>query len=116
MEVGIDCIDISRFEESSLLMKRNLKRMFTEKEITYCQNKEHPSQHYAVRFAAKEAIQKAFTNYNVKIPLNDIEIVHQKNGIPYAQINHESADDYIIKISLSHSKTTAVSIAIISKR
>jgi len=116
MEIGIDCIDIARFNESSILLKQNLKRIFTNKEIDYCQKMEHPSQHFAVRYAGKEAVQKAFTEYNIAISLNHIEILKKENGKPFVHMVDDKAKDFNIKISLSHSKTTAVAIALITSK
>lgn len=112
MEIGIDCVDISRFEDSNYLIK-NLKKIFTEKEISYCQKKENTAQHYAARFAAKEAVIKALSEYQIKPYYNQIEILNNKDGKPIVNILNEN-NKFDIKVSLSHSRTTAVAIALIS--
>ena len=113
MEIGVDCINISRFKRSRLLNNSNLERIFSKKEIEYCKNKENPSQHYAVRFAAKEAIIKAFFAYEMKIKHNKIEILNNKNGLPFVKIIDDCFKTFDIKISLSHSKEIALAFVII---
>ena len=115
MEVGIDCVDIARFDKDALSNKKFLKRIFTKDEIQYCNTKGKPSQHFAVRFAGKEAIVKALSQYNIKIPLNQIEIVNNREGIPFVRILNEKYKDLEIKISLSHSSEIAIAVAIVSK-
>src|ERR1700689_3912319 len=62
LSLGCDVIDVARvrgvIERQG---ERFLERVFTPEERAYCQAHAHPYQHYAVRFAAKEAISKAFT-------------------------------------------------------
>ena len=116
MEIGIDCIDITRFDDEKVFTKRNLTRIFTEKEIDFCQKMQYPAQHYAVRFAGKEAVQKALTEYHIDLSLNQIEILNKKNGKPFVQIGDDKIKNLMIKISLSHSKTTAIAVALIVKK
>jgi holo-[acyl-carrier protein] synthase len=78
--------------------------------------KAKPSQHFSARFAGKEAIIKALSNYDIFIPHNQIEIVHTKNGIPHVNLLHEEGDQFEIKISLSHSNEIAFAFSIISKK
>jgi holo-[acyl-carrier protein] synthase len=74
--IGVDLVDVRRFE--SIIYRwgdRFLKRIFTEKEIRYCNTKKHPAQRFASRFAAKQAFVKALfpRGLNV-IHFRDIEI------------------------------------------
>ena len=78
-----------------LLSKKNsINRIFTKHEIQYCEKKAKPSEHYAARFAGKEAVIKAFYCYDIKIPLNQIEILNKKNGIPYVKILDDKIVDF----------------------
>lgn len=115
LEVGIDCVDISRFNKDVISKKNILKKIFTENEIQYCEKKGKTSQHYAVRFAGKEAIVKAFSCYYITVSLKQIEILNKKNGSPYVKILDDKLSDFDIKISLSHSRETAMAVAIITK-
>ncbi len=101
--VGIDIVKISRIE--SIIRsngKHFLKRVFTDKEISYAGGFLNRSEHLAGRFAAKEAIIKATGK---KIPMNEIEVLNDENGQPYSNING-------IKLSISHEKEYAVAIAL----
>jgi holo-[acyl-carrier protein] synthase len=115
LEIGIDCVNISRFEKDVLSKKNIITKVFTKNEIKYCEKKLKPSQHYAARFAGKEAVIKAFSHYNIDIPLNKIEIVNKKNRTPFVKILDDSRSDFDIKISLSHSNEIAIAFAIIIK-
>lgn len=74
--IGVDLVDVRRFE--SIIFRwqeRFLKRIFTEREISYCNTKKHPAQRFATRFAAKEAFIKAlFPRGQKGIRFQDIEI------------------------------------------
>jgi holo-[acyl-carrier protein] synthase len=115
LEIGIDCVDIPRFEQDIASKKKILKKIFTENEVQYCEKKMKAGQHYAVRFAAKEAIIKAFACYGIEISLSSIEILNKENRIPYVNILDDKLKEYEIKISLSHAENNAVACAIVSK-
>lgn len=74
--IGVDIVDVRRFETIIFRWReRFLKRVFTDKEIHYCNTKKHPAQRFATRFAAKEAFIKAlFTREQKGIRFQDIEI------------------------------------------
>ena len=74
IEVGVDCIEISRFRGQN---KSLLKKIFTIKEINYCENKKNPLQHYAVKFAGKEALIKAMYPFDVCLNVAQIEILNK---------------------------------------
>jgi len=115
LEIGIDCVGIPEFKKDVLSNDNIIKKVFTNNEISYCEKKLNSCQHFAVRFAAKEAVIKAFSCYNIKILLGQIEILNKKNGIPFVKILDDKLSDFDIKISLSHSKETAVAVAIVSR-
>lgn len=107
--IGVDLVDVKRFE--SIIFRwqhRFLKRVFTDKEIRYCNTKKHPAQRFATRFAAKEAFIKAlFPKAQEGVRLSDIE-VGESNQRPvinlYGKVK-ELAGKYKIKkvhIMLSH--------------
>lgn len=111
---GTDIIEIDRIKEDiEHIGKAFIDRIFNEKEIQYCESKKSQKyQHYAARFAGKEAAFKAIS-YQLKdkfsITWKDIEITNDKNGRPNIEIfgidkeNIESID-----ISLSHCKEYAI--------
>ena len=107
---GIDIVEIKKLEKA---VRRwgdvFLNRVFTKDELAYSQKKRFPMQHLAARFAAKEAIFKAFGT-NPKLNFKDIEISNDKFGRPYCVINKKKPP---ISLSLSHTDNYAVACAII---
>lgn len=114
IKCGVDIIEISRVKESiESLGERFINRVFTEKEIEYCESKKNQKyQHYAARFAAKEAVFKALSwklEDKYAICWKDIEVVDDKQGRPSLNIIGMNLDDIEnIDISLSHCKEYAV--------
>ncbi len=110
---GIDIIEIERIQRAiDRWGEHFLKHVFTDKEIEYVQEYKFPAQHYAVRFAAKEAVYKAIAD-NQHIGWKDIEILNHPNGKPYC-VCHDETFNHQILISLSHSKNYAVANAIVT--
>ena len=112
---GIDIIEIERIEKA---IERwgdvFLHHVFTKEEIAYAQKHRYPNQHYAARFAAKEAVLKAFGN-NSHINWKDIRINNDTDGKPVC-IYRNKKFKYEILISISHTKNYAVASAIISAK
>ena len=113
IKTGIDIIEISRIKES--IEDTNGKfceRVYTKKEIEYCESKKMQKyQHYAARFAAKEAVFKAISPYlksKYDIEWKDIEILNDENGRPYVQILNRNIEITNIDISISHNKEHAI--------
>ena len=115
MEIGIDCVNISRFDAEISSNHKFLEKIFTQNEIVYCKKKAKSSQHFAVRFAGKEAVIKALSHYDVNVPFNQIEISNDERGIPSVRLLNDDLNHFDIKISLSHSIETAMAVALVSK-
>ena len=117
--VGIDIVEIERIKTT--LEKwgdRFLKKVFTDDEISYCNSKAIPYQHYAARFAAKEAFYKALPkNSEYAVSWQDIEVISQKSGNPVIKFIHKKEELSSIKIhlSLSHSQNSAVAVVVLEK-
>ena len=79
--IGVDLIDVRRFESIIYRWQQKfLKRIFTDKEIKYCNTKKHPAQRFATRYAAKQAFIKAlFPRGQKGVSLKDIEIDQKEN-------------------------------------
>ncbi len=107
--IGVDIVDVKRFESIIYRWREQfLRRVFTDKEIKYCNTKKHPAQRFATRFAAKEAFIKAlFSREQKGIRFSDIEI-DQLDGRPVINLRgavSELAKGYDIKrthIMVSH--------------
>jgi holo-[acyl-carrier protein] synthase len=118
---GIDIVDIRRFErfvaEDNVALFR---RIFTSAEIDYCSARKRSAQHYALRFAAKEALLKAFgTGLRNGLSWQDMEVVNDKNGKPelklYGMAAQFAADRGMAGcfLSLSHDANCAVASVIL---
>lgn len=111
---GTDIIEIDRIKNSiEELGDKFLDRVFTKKEIDYCESKKNQKyQHYAARFAAKEAAFKAISwkiEDKYEICWKDIEVENDKQGRPILKItNIDLKDIENIDISISHCKNYAV--------
>jgi len=110
---GIDIVEIKRLEAAIARWGDVfLNRIFTEKELAYSNSKRFPMQHLAARFAAKEAVFKAYGT-NPKLNFKDIEICNDKFGRPYCLIKNKRRS---ITVSISHTHEYAVASAIIPKK
>lgn len=115
---GTDIIEIERIRESiEKTGQPFIDRIFTPNEIRYCESKNNVKyQHYAARFAAKEAIFKAISKAlgdKFSIGWKNAEIVNDENGRPnvkFIDINIEGLKE--IDISISHCKTYATATVI----
>ena len=112
--IGTDIIEIDRIAKAIDRWGESfLKHIFNDEEIAYAQKRKSPTQHYAARFAAKEAIYKAFGD-RTSLSWKDMTILNDKNGKPYCRLN-DSQCTHKILISMSHTKNYAVANAIIEK-
>ena len=111
ISVGTDIIEIERIKNA---IKRNeekfLKSIYTENEVKYCEGKKlQRYQSYAARFAAKEAIFKALSDYiDFNVSFNDFEILNNKNGKPEVRLSFKMESLDSIELSISHCKEYAV--------
>ena len=106
--IGIDIEKIERFKK---LTQKELKRIFTEKELEYVFNFNEPYSHIGGMWCVKEAVIKALKNK--AIPLKSVEILHHENGAPY--LNEEKLSKYIeeytyVDISISHNETDVIAV------
>ena len=124
IKCGTDIIEIERIKQNIENEKTGeafVKRVFTEKEIQYCENKKGQKyQHYAGKFAAKEAVFKAISDFldnKYQIEWKDIEILSNNQGKPI--LNLEKIDKIdkskieSVDISISHCKEYAIANVII---
>lgn len=117
--IGIDIIEIHRIKQSiEKFDERFLNKIYTQTELDYCQSKKNKYQHYAARFAAKEAIAKALaTGWSKGFRWKDIEIFNEKSGMPSVSLsgNLKSflGSDKSLKITMSHSEHYVTCFAII---
>ncbi len=114
IKCGTDIIEVARIQESiENLGEKFLNRVFTDKEIEYCISKKNMQyQHFAARFAAKEAIFKAISDCfknKYDITWKNIEILNDKKGRPYVHFIGLTLNEIQdMDISLSHLKEYAI--------
>ncbi len=121
VKIGIDGVDISRFNNWKALSKEKLKRVLNDEEISYCISEETlAAERFAAHFAAKEAFYKALSSLlSSDIPLlfacKHVGIHHKKNGVPFLEVNWKafSLDPRPIEVSLTHTTTTAIAMVVI---
>lgn len=118
MLVGIDIIDNKRMARAIERRPRLLERVFTRQEREYCLSKANPAQHFAARFAAKEAVGKALGT-GVR-SWQEIEVISTASGRPVVSVTGamgaaaKSAGAENLTISLSHSRSASVAVAVAS--
>ena len=113
----IECPRIGRMIEQH--GEEFLHRVYTEREIRYCQAKKHAIEHFAGRWAAKEAILKAIgTGWSRGICWTDLEVRNTATGAPQVLVRGGAKDAAIergigdILISISHCRTYATAYAL----
>lgn len=121
---GVDIVEIDRVRDAiNKWGKCFLLKVFTDREINYSNSRRISHQHFAARFAAKEAVIKAFGQPR-KHPIGwtDIEVLNDEEGKPVVRFhnkalalkNRKKIDNVIV--SLSHSKNYAVANAILLRK
>ena len=109
MELGVDLVEIGRVKSLARRNPKFLTRVFSAAEISYCRAKKNPWPHFAVRFAAKEAVYKALGK--AEIPLTAISVNRGKDGRPSVKIKGKAVRG--LKLSLSHGRDHAVAFAVL---
>lgn len=122
--MGVDIVEVYRMREAVTKWgKEFLTKIFTDREIDYSNARRFSYQHFAARFAAKEAVVKAIGEPR-KFPIRwtDIEVINDEEGKPVIEFRGDALKlkkrkkigDIIL--SMSHSKNYAVANAIIIKK
>ncbi len=121
--LGIDLTEVERIAASISKGHGFRELVFSPNEINYCETKTNKFEHYAARFAAKEAFFKALgTGWAQGTAFNEVEITNDDRGKPQLALlgaTKKSLDTWgILKISLSlsHLKTIASAVVIIEKQ
>ena len=117
---GTDLIEIARIGQSiARYGDRFLARIFTPREIAYCQRKKNAAESFAARFAAKEATAKALgTGISHGVTWLEMEVVREPSGRPLLQLTGRAAARARalgvtrISLSLTHSRDTALAVVI----
>jgi len=119
--IGIDIIEVARIQSShERFGERFLNRILHPNEIGYCLSHRVPAPFLAARFAAKEAISKAFgTGIGALLGWHDMEIGRKESGEPYVVL-YGGGQQLLVErkaravlISLSHTQAHAAAVAIL---
>jgi holo-[acyl-carrier protein] synthase len=119
--IGIDIIEVARIQSShERFGERFLKRILHPNEIGYCLSHKAPAPFLAARFAAKEAISKAFgTGIGSSLGWHDMEIGRKESGEPFVILHGPAVEllreraGRIVLVSLSHTQAHAAAVAIL---
>jgi len=116
--VGVDIVEVNRIEAAiGKFGNRFLKKIYTDTEIKYCNTGKAACQHFAGKFAAKEAVYKTL-NIDCVVKWTEIEIKNLKQGRPRVVLHGKVAkmakekNISSVLVSISHIKTRAVASAI----
>lgn len=116
--LGVDIVEIDRMRVALERHPRMKERLFSAAEREYCDKRNRPEIHYALRFAAKEAVLKALGTGFSGIRFTDVEVGRDASGRPVpilAGRAAELAEEYGViemHLSLSFTHTTAVASAV----
>jgi holo-[acyl-carrier protein] synthase len=119
--IGIDIIEVTRIQAShERFGKRFLNRVLLANEIAYCLSYKNPAPFLAARFAAKEAISKAFgTGIGAALGWRDMEIRRKESGEPFVILHGKGEKLFAARgakqllVSLSHTKDYAAATAVL---
>jgi len=114
MYVGVDIVHIERIKKN-IKNTTFIEKIFTTKEIKYCNSYTNPENHFSGKFAAKEAVKKALLSAKIvtNISMKDIQVLNNSDKSPYViidNLNHGKCN-----ISISHDGDYAIAFVIIEK-
>ena len=115
--VGIDLLDVGRFERALERRPRLAERVFTDAEREYAAARARPAMHLAARFCAKEAVAKALDLHEWS--WRDVEVLGGGDGPPHVRLSGAAAAragelGAEVRISLTHTRATAGAVAILA--
>jgi holo-[acyl-carrier protein] synthase len=120
--VGTDIIEVARVARQLAQSEGLREQLFTAREIAYCESKGISSQHYAARFAAKEAFLKAMgTGWRDGFHFREIEVLNDELGKPEISL-HGEVEKFCtgnqisgVQVSLSHTKDFATAVVVLDR-
>jgi holo-[acyl-carrier protein] synthase len=121
--LGSDLVDVARVAGVRERQgERFLSRVFTDEERAYCDGMKYPDKHYAARFAAKEAVSKAFTTgIGAELGWKSISVYHGSRHEPLVRLDEKGeallrqVGGTHVLLTLSHTDTAAMAVAAVVK-
>ena len=116
--LGVDIVEIDRMRAALERHPRMKERLFSAEERAYCDKRSRPEVHYALRFAAKEAVLKALGTGFSGMRFTDVEVIREHSGRPVPRLSGRAAQRaeelgiVEMHLSLSFTRTTAVASAV----
>ena len=118
--LGVDIVEIDRMREALKRRPRMKERLFSEEEREYCDKRNKPEIHYAMRFAAKEAVLKALGTGFSGMRFRDVEVVRDERGRPIPKLSGKAAEvaeaagvvEMHLSLSYTHANAVASAVAI----
>jgi holo-[acyl-carrier protein] synthase len=117
--LGVDIVEIGRMAAALERHPRMRERLFSADERAYCEARNRPEVHYALRFAAKEAVLKALGTGFSGMSFTDVEVVRDAGGRPAPRLSGRAEEVAAslgvveLHLSLSYTHTTAVASAVV---
>ena len=117
--IGVDVVDVDRMKFALERTPKIRQRLFTEAEISYCENFRFAERHYAGRWAAKEAVTKALGCGLIQ--WNGVEVIRRRGQAPTVRIFDKierfaavvGVREEELQISITHSELSAVAVCIV---
>ena len=118
--IGVDIIEIDKIQRSiEQSGDAFLQKIFTPLEIAYCNAKHNRQQHFAARFAAKEAVTKALsTGWTGEFSWKDIEVMNDSSGQPRITLHGKLKDTLAscsVFVTISHSESHVVAVVLVEE-
>ncbi len=118
--IGVDIVEVQRIERALGGSGSMVTRVFTPAEIEYCEQRQNRAQHFAGRFAAKEAALKALgTGWGEGIRWRDVEVTAEDSGRPILHLHgraRQVSEDRGAKrslVTITHAEAYAVALVVI---
>ena len=120
--IGVDIVEVDRIEKALSNSKSMARRVFSDDEIEYCGGQKNLFQHFAGRFAAKEAALKALgTGWQKGIRWKDVEVISGPLGKPQLVLHNEALRIFEESgatsgcVTISHAEKYAVAMVVMEK-
>ncbi|MHB1136694.1 MAG: holo-ACP synthase [Coriobacteriia bacterium] len=118
--LGVDIVEIARMRDALARRPRMKERLFSEEERAYCEGRNKPEIHYAMRFAAKEAVLKALGTGFSGMRFRDVEVARDERGKPVPRLSGRAAEvaeaagvvEVHLSLSFTHENAVASAVAI----
>ncbi len=118
--LGVDIVEIDRMAAALQRRPKLKERIFSAEERAYCEKRSKPEIHYALRFAAKEAVLKALGTGFRGMRFCDVEVVREASGRPVPRLSGKAAEraaelgvvEMHLSLSFTHSTAVASAVAV----